>query len=681
MLYLKKSIVHFFLLVIIVGMHGHAQAQDKGMGIEDVTRLKSVTSVAISGDGNYIAYTVTDPADPLENNQSGQLHLYVYNHNTGEQTAYYTRGSVSDVSFRPGHEAVTFLARPGEMQVNALYEMPLNGGSPQKIYQFESSISAYQWASDGKKLAFIAREPSENKDHKLPFQPEIFEEGRKNRKGYLVDMAMDKPSARALKVDGSIYTVRWSPDDDRLAIAVAPTPMVDDYYMEQDVKVVSAESREVVSGDIKHRGKLDDIRWSPTGERLALLAGNDIHDVIAGRIMVVSADGGTPENIYSDFEGKFEQINWTSAGTIHFIASESAKVGFGTISPDGSDFSYTLEPGGAIYESFAFADESHIAFEANTPAHPNEVYYKEGQGAPRRITHVNPWLKDVRMGEQEIVTYEARDGWKIEGVLIKPVGYEEGTEVPLIVRVHGGPESHYSNGWLTSYSSPGQVGAAKGYAVFYPNYRGSTGRGIEFLKSSQGDAGGKEFDDIVDGVDYLIDQGLADPDRVGVTGGSYGGYASGWMATYYSDRFAAAVMNFGISENISSWGTSDIPQELYLVHMREWFWEDNNWMKYLERSPVYHVDKAQTPLLITHGKADTRVYPGQSLQLYRHMKVRKPEVPLRLVLYPGEGHGYRGAASRYDYSIRMFRWFDTYLKGDGPKPERSIEDALKMQDE
>ena len=148
MLYLKKSIVHFFLLVMIVGMHGHAQAQDKGMSIEDVTRLKSVTSVAISGDGNYIAYTVTDPADPLENNQSGQLHLYVYNHNTGEQTAYYTRGSVSDVSFRPGHEAVTFLARPGEMQVNALYEMPLNGGSPQKIYQFESSISAYQWASD-----------------------------------------------------------------------------------------------------------------------------------------------------------------------------------------------------------------------------------------------------------------------------------------------------------------------------------------------------------------------------------------------------------------------------------------------------------------------------------------------------------------------------------------------------
>jgi dipeptidyl aminopeptidase/acylaminoacyl peptidase len=277
-----------------------------------------------------------------------------------------------------------------------------------------------------------------------------------------------------------------------------------------------------------------------------------------------------------------------------------------------------------------------------------------------RKTQHNPWLKDVKFGKQEVVSYTARDGeFDIDGLLILPVDYERGKSYPLIVMVHGGPEAHYSNGWLTAYSMPGQLGASRGFAVFYPNYRGSTGRGVEFTMSSQRDLSGKEFDDIVDGVDYLIERGIADPDRVGVTGGSYGGYATAWMSTYYSDRFAAGVMFVGISNNLSKWGTSDIPEELYLVHSRSRLWED--WMDYLKRSPVYYVDRSETPLLIMHGKEDTRVHPGQSLELYRHIKVRKPEVPLRLVWYPGEGHGNRKATSRFDYNLRMMEWFETYL--------------------
>jgi len=279
------------------------------------------------------------------------------------------------------------------------------------------------------------------------------------------------------------------------------------------------------------------------------------------------------------------------------------------------------------------------------------------------MTSHNEWLTDVELGSQEVITYSTRDGeLDIDGVMIYPVGYPEGERIPVITVVHGGPEAHYGNGWLTAYSMPGQMAAANGYGVFYPNYRGSTGRGMDFAYSSQGDLAGAEFDDIVDGVDYLIDEGIADGDRVGVTGGSYGGYASGWMSTYYSDRFAASVMFVGISNNLSKWGTSDIPNELYLVHSRERMWEsDDKWMDYLKRSPIYWVDRAETPLLIMHGAEDTRVHPAQSLELYRHLKVRKPEVPVRLVYYPGEGHGNTRASSRLDYSYRMLRWFDTFL--------------------
>jgi len=231
----------------------------------------------------------------------------------------------------------------------------------------------------------------------------------------------------------------------------------------------------------------------------------------------------------------------------------------------------------------------------------------------------------------------------------------------MITVVHGGPESHYNNGWMTHYSTIGQMGAALDYMVFYPNYRGSTGRGEEFAKSSQADLAGKEFDDIVDGVDFLIDKGWVDENKVGVTGGSYGGYATGWLSTKYTDRFAAGVMFVGISNNISKWGTGDIPEELYLVHARKRIWEDYQF--FLERSPIYHAGKAKTPLLIMAGEEDTRVHPSQSIELYRHIKTRT-DTPVRLVLYPGEGHGNRRASSRLDYNLRQLRWFEYYLKNE-----------------
>ena len=178
----------------------------------------------------------------------------------------------------------------------------------------------------------------------------------------------------------------------------------------------------------------------------------------------------------------------------------------------------------------------------------------------------------------------------------------------------------------------------------------------------------------VDAKRALVEAGIADPDRTGVTGGSYGGYATAWSSTALSDEFAAGVMFVGISNQISKFGTTDIPYEMYNVHSGKWPWDD--WQGMLEVSPIYHVDKANTPLLIMHGAEDTRVAPSQSYELYRSMKVRKPDVPVRLVLYPGEGHGNRKAAARYDYNLRMMRWFDTYLKtGDrdaelpAPRPE------------
>jgi dipeptidyl aminopeptidase/acylaminoacyl peptidase len=391
--------------------------------------------------------------------------------------------------------------------------------------------------------------------------------------------------------------------------------------------------------------------------------------------MVVSADGGQLTDIKPDFEGHIVTAEWKDDATLVYLADVGEHSVVGEIGADGGGDRVLVEGGPDILRSLSQASTGMLAFRGESATHPGEVFVLAGGGdQPRRMTDSNPWLASKRLAAQEVVRWEARDGLVIEGVLIRPLDEADGRSYPLIVQVHGGPESHYRNGWNTGYSSPGQVAAGRGIAVLYPNYRASTGRGVEFSMLDHGDMGGKEFDDIVDGVDHLIEIGLVDGDRVGAMGGSYGGYATAWLSTYYSDRFAAGVMFVGISNQISKVGTSDIPDEMFLVHNRLRPWDD--WELFLERSPIYYADQSRTPLLILAGEEDKRVNPGQSMELYRHLKLRG-EAPVRLIFYPGEGHGNRNAAARLDYSLRSMRWMEHYLMGPGgemPIPTLDYED-------
>ncbi len=239
-------------------------------------------------------------------------------------------------------------------------------------------------------------------------------------------------------------------------------------------------------------------------------------------------------------------------------------------------------------------------------------------------------------------------------MLVKPVGFRAGQRYPLVLQPHGGPEAADPNGWNGSYSRWGQMLAGAGYLTLYPNYRGSIGRGVTFAKADHRDLMGAEFQDMLDGIDHLVAQGLADPNRVGIGGGSYGGYTSAWATTYASDRFKAAIPWMGISNWISMTGTSDIFLENSTVHWNLVMYE--NYEKYWERSPLRHIDKAKTPTLIIHGAADPRVPPGQSLELYTALKWKG--VPVEYVTYPREGHGVTERAHQEDFMKRVLAFFD-----------------------
>ncbi|MGI9475041.1 MAG: prolyl oligopeptidase family serine peptidase [Rubripirellula sp.] len=655
-----------------------------------VAQTRYVSAAKVSPDGNKIAYLVSVPRQPLEDaNGSAWSELHVTDIASGSQRPFVVgEVSIGSPSWSPDSKSIYYTSKRNGDDHTILYRIPVDGGESVRVFEHPTAIGRYDVSSDGRRIAFLAKE-DRSKDSKdlrdQGFDQEIYEEDWKQTRVWTAAVrpdgtGLDKSvEAKSLKLQGSASDVQWSPSGQELAVVLAPTPSVDDSYMKKQAHVVDAESGRLIRS-IEKRGKLGQVAWSPDGKRLALISAVDEHDPADGRLMVATIDGDEAlVDLLPDYKAHVNSIAWIDNAKILWLAEEGLGSRVGTVTVDGKKDDI-VEPGETVYTSISLASDAETcALIGHASDHPPELFQTSSLSeSPRRTTTLNDWLAEMRLAKQIPIQWTAKDGLELEGVLVYPLGYVEGRRYPTIMYVHGGPEAHESNGWLTSYSRPGQVAAAKGFAVFYPNYRGSTGRGVEFSKLGQADAAGKEFEDLIDGIDHLIELGIADPDAIGVTGGSYGGYASAWCATYYSDRFAASAMFVGISDNVSKVGTTDIPEEMFLVHHLKRLWDD--WDYFLERSPIRHVQKNRTPTLILHGKEDPRVHPSQSLELHRHLKTLG-QAPVRLVLYEGEGHGNRKAAARLDYNIRMLRWMENFLQKRSEKaPEFDINyrDVLGM---
>jgi len=659
------------IVVALLCLVPPAAAGTSGMTLGQIAELRAVEEVAVSPDGERIAYVVSVPRRPFEEDDGpAWAELHVVGPDGVARPFVTGRVTVDRIAWTPDGHAISYLTGHDDEKNRALRMIPVDGGESRTVLTHAEEIRSYALSPDGKRIAFSARPPKTAEREKLEeqgFDQQVFEEDWRQYRLWIAALEPDGTAGepRPVELPGSASAPVWSPDGKRILVALAPTPGVDDDYVARRLHLIDVDSGKIV-GRIDNPGKLGRYDFSPDGGQVTLISGTDIHDPREGRLMVAPAAGGSPREVLPGYPGHVQSYAWQGSGALVFVADVGVWTTVERIDLLG-ERRQTLVPKETVVLSdvSVSADGGTIAFRGETPRHPMEVFRLGADGSPLRLTDSNPWLADVSLARQEVVRFAARDGLEIEGILLRPLGEKPGVRYPLVMIVHGGPESHHRNGWQTGYSRPAQVLAARGFAVFLTNYRGSTGRGVEFSELDQGDFAGKEFDDLVDAVDHLIDSGLVDRARVGVTGGSYGGYATAWLSTYYTNRFAAGVMSVGISDLISKVGTSDIPEELYLVHLRQRVWDD--WQKMLERSPIYYVQKARTPLLILHGKKDTRVFPGQSLELYRYLKILG-NVPVRLVWYPNEKHGNRKAAARLDYSTRLVRWMEHYLKGPGGEP-------------
>jgi dipeptidyl aminopeptidase/acylaminoacyl peptidase len=632
-----------------------------------VARLRSVGSAVIAPDGARAAYLLAVPRVPnVDPDGTPWTELHVADLARGTTRGYVTgKNSLSAPAWTSDGRALTFLTKRGSDKETALYLLPLDGGEARRALALATSIESYELSADGKTVVCIAappRDKAREAAREKGFTQEIYEEDGRPSELWLA--TLDGSSAPVqVPFEGQPREVHLSPVDGRILLSFTPTVLVDDEYMKKRVLVLERASGKVLAR-IDNPGKLGKIGWSPDGKNVALLAAADLHDPSAGRLCVAPASGGAPRELAPALDADTLDFAWQGPDALLAVNAVGCESRLDRSTLAGGVPTTLVDPGGAVLTSISLARDGLTSVcTGSSAAHPSELFrLRHGESAPTRVSDSNPELSGLAFARQEVIRHRARDGVELEGVLIHPLRRADGQRVPLILNVHGGPEAHVSNGWLTAYSNPGQVAAARGFAVFHPNYRGSTGRGVAFSKLGQGDPAGKEFDDLVDAVDHLVGLGLVDTQKVGVTGGSYGGYATAWCSTRFSERFAAGVMMVGISDKVSKVGTTDIPDEEFHVHALERPWDD--WQKMLERSPITHAGNCKTPLLILHGKEDPRVSPTQSRELYRHLKLRS-QAPVRLVLYPGEGHGNRRAASRFDYALRSLEWFEHYLLGPG----------------
>src|SRR5262245_21716536 len=656
------------LCLLMVAWAGQVLAQDKTLTPELITTIRQVTDAQVSPDGSRIIFQVSRPRTADEKPGASIPELWLVPAAGGEPSRFTTSPEGDRAAqWSPDGRKIAFLSRRPGSEYTQVYLIQVDGGEAYRLTNAENSVTAFKWSADGKWLAYTVTDPKTKEEQ---------EAERKGRDWIVADRNYKHIRLHAIEVDSkkshvvtttdiTVHDIDWSPDGRQLVVAAAETPTVDDSYMKLKIQTVplSGGAPKLVA---KTAGKLSQPRWSPDGKWIAWLGATAMNDPFAGSIFVASAGGGEPENLTQRYEGTATSLSWVpkEASTLAFVGTERQDTKAYRLALASKKRTPIPTGNVSLLGGLSFSsDGRRIAFAGSTPSHPNEVFVAEafvtenGDSSPKRLTKLNRFLDEVSLGQQEIVRWKSVDGLEIEGVIVKPVGYHAGQRYPVVMQPHGGPESADLNGWLGSYSRWGQMLAGRGFVTFYPNYRGSIGRGPQFAMADHRDLMGKEFQDMLAGLDHLVKLGIADANRIGVGGGSYGGYTSAWAATYGSERFKAAIMFAGISNWHSMTGTSDIFLENSTVHWDAILYD--NYALYWDRSPLAHIKRANTPTLIMHGGADPRVPISQSQEIYTALKWKG--VPVEFVTYPREGHGISEREHQQDFMQRVIGWYEKYL--------------------
>ncbi len=649
------------LLPLIFLFAGIIQAQST-ITPEIIADLQAVRSVALAPDGQTIAYNLRKPGGEDDKRGKSWWEIHTIQVDGSNPRKYVTKPqSGYTISWGPKGEYIYFLGyRKDHDSHTQVYRISVNGGEAEMVTGHESTVRNYKLSRDGKYLAFTSRDPlsrQEKLDASYGKDWIVYGENYKYTRLYVMELGSDN-SKLVFSEDLEVSDFAWSPDGKMLVFRAAEIPETDYNYMFQKIYRVAAQggTPQLVC---QTAGKLGHLEVSPDGSSLAWAGAVDISDPLPQSLFTVPLTGGTPQNHTEGMEASVSTFHWEDNENILVLCAEGSYSHLYRQNVQKNKRKCLYQEG-AIFSDFSFHRETgNLTAAANTPKHGPEVMAGNLKNLEfKRLTNSNPVLNEIELGKQEVTTWKGPDGLEIEGILTYPTNYREGQKYPLLLQIHGGPEGVSSNGWNTRGVYPIQWYAANGFLVLEPNYRGSKGRGVAFAKADHRDLAGKEFEDVMAGVDALIQRGLVDKDKVTTGGFSYGGYFSAWAATKYSERFKAAMVGAGITNWISFTGTTDIIYENSLVHWDLWWYEHMELV--WDRSPLAHLNQAQTPTLVVHGEKDLRVPIGQGQELYNGLKLRN--IPTSMVVYRRQPHGIHERAAQIDYMNRTLEWYSKYAK-------------------
>lgn len=628
----------------------------KLLGAQDLIKVAAVSAPRISGDGSRVAYTVAEVR--MEKDKEWKTVTQVWAVPTaGGKATQYTRGDKNATApeWSPDGAMLAFLSdreKDGERQV---WMMMADGGEAWVVTSHKGGVSAFRFSPDGKQLLLSAGDqPSKDEEERKKIKDDTIVIDRDIKMSHLWLWDIEKKEGKRL-TEGSftISDPQWSPDGTRISYTKRPTPKADDGGLSEVwvMTVRGGEKKKLVGV----AGPNDFARWSYDGKWLAYTGSTDTSGgVTQTALYLVPVAGGAPKVVTTKFDLDVGTPVWARDGRTIYFSTNTLQANEVFAVDVAKESVKQLSRRGASASIIDISrDGKTIVGTLSGPA-PTEIYRA---GADFRsfsiITDHNPWLKDYALADTEVVNWKSKDGMEIEGLLTKPVGYQEGMKVPLLLNPHGGPTSAS----LNSFNGTAQVLAANGFAVLQPNFRGSTGKTLAFAQANKNTWGKGDYEDCITGVDAMIARGVADPDRLGAFGWSYGGYLTFWLLTQ-TDRFKAVSPGAGITNIYSMYSQNDIQRYL------RWFYSDKApWDAtelYWGRSPMAHVKKVKTPTMIMHGQVDTRVPLAQAQEFY--MALKEMEVPVEFVVYPREGHGFTEPRHQMDRVRRYVWFFSKYLK-------------------
>lgn len=659
------------ILLCHVALSGALPAQGtRPVRATDIYRLRDVTDPRISPEGEWIAYTVTT-VDSTKDKSDSDVWMVKWD---GSRTLRLTSSPENEGSPRwsPDGRYLSFVSGRYESKGGQVWLLDRAGGEAVRLTEFKGGVADHEWSPDGTRLAILSHDPdpedakpdslkSKNPKPLVIDRYHFKEDGdgyldRRRDHIYIIDVA-SKKVVQVTTGDFDESSPRWSPDGKRLAF-VSSRGADPDRENNSDVFVIDAAAGATARQLTTWTGPDRSPVWSPDGTQIAYLQGSEpqISAYNQEQLAVIASTGGTPRLLTTALDRDVSDPTWAPDGkSITVLVPDDRVVYVASVSLADGQITKTLE-GRRVVTGIDVAPGGRTVARSATAARPMELFALEGHTL-RALTHVNDSLFTVlQLGTTEDISFKNKDGFTVGALLVKPAGFVAGTKYPLILRIHGGPNGQDAH----QFSLERELLAAQGYLVLAVNYRGSSGRGQAWKKSIFADWGNKEVQDLLAGVDFVIASGIADPNRLGLGGWSYGGILTDYtIAT--TTRFKAATSGAGSALQSTMYGSDQYiyqyEKELGAPWQNPKAWEKVSY-------PFWHADRIKTPTLFLGGEKDFNVPIAGSEQMYQALKSQG--VDTQLIVYPGQFHGITRPSFVRDRLERYVGWYDKYLRTTTP---------------